>query len=285
MPAPRPGQGDPLASLARAIVFQQLATRAAAAIHGRFVAAIGGSVTAEAILATSPETLRAAGLSDAKTRSLLDLATKVADGTVPLDDLERLDDDEIVARLTDRPRHRALDRRDVPAVRAPAARRLAGRRPRRPPRLAAHPRAGRACSRRRRSRPRASGSGPTAAPSRSSAGTPSTSPGDEPAPVTRGESAARRGRGQRPTSRRRARSGTSAPPRRARRGTAGSGRRSPPRGGRGASAASVGVAQEQQPDPPQPRPVSRVPVLHEQRRARVALEVPDPARAPSSPWA
>ena len=98
--APRAGQGDPLASLARAIVFQQLATRAAAAIHGRFVEAIGGAVTAEAILATEVSDLRAAGLSGAKTASLLDLATKVADGTVPLDDLQALDDDEIVARLT-----------------------------------------------------------------------------------------------------------------------------------------------------------------------------------------
>ena len=100
VPEARPRQGDPLGSLARAIVFQQLATRAAAAIHRRFVAAIGGSVTAAAILATSPETLRASGLSTAKTRSLLDLAAKVADGSVPLDDADELDDDGIVARLT-----------------------------------------------------------------------------------------------------------------------------------------------------------------------------------------
>jgi DNA-3-methyladenine glycosylase II len=100
VPAPRPRQGDPLGSLARAIVFQQLATRAAAAIHRRFVEAVGGSVTAAAILATSPEELRAAGLSTAKTRSLLDLAMRVADGSVPLDDLEDLDDDAIVERLT-----------------------------------------------------------------------------------------------------------------------------------------------------------------------------------------
>ena len=99
-PEVRPRQGDPLGSLARAIVFQQLATRAASAIHGRFVEAIGGSVTAAAILATSPETLRAAGLSGAKTRSLLDLAAKVSDGSVPLDDLEPLADDAIVERLS-----------------------------------------------------------------------------------------------------------------------------------------------------------------------------------------
>jgi len=95
----RPGDGDALASLARAIVFQQLAGRAAAAIHRRFVEAIGGSVTAAAILATDPERLRGAGLSAAKTASLIDLATKVTDGTVPLAELGGLDDDAIVERL------------------------------------------------------------------------------------------------------------------------------------------------------------------------------------------
>jgi DNA-3-methyladenine glycosylase II len=97
---PRPGEGDPFTSLARAIVFQQLAGRAAAAIYGRFVAAIGGSVTADAILATEPEALRAAGLSGNKTISLLDLASKVRAGTVPLDGIEALEDDDIVARLS-----------------------------------------------------------------------------------------------------------------------------------------------------------------------------------------
>src|SRR5207302_2861330 len=58
---PRPGQGDYFGSLARAIVFQQLAGRAASAIHGRFVTAIGGQVTPEAVVAASPEALRGAG--------------------------------------------------------------------------------------------------------------------------------------------------------------------------------------------------------------------------------
>lgn len=98
--APRAGQGDAFAALARAIAFQQLATRAAAAIHGRLVTAIGGAVTPEAILGTDVGALRAAGLSAAKTTSLLDLAAKVADDTVPLRGIEALDDDEIVARLT-----------------------------------------------------------------------------------------------------------------------------------------------------------------------------------------
>ena len=97
---PRPGAGDYFASLARSILFQQLAGRAAAAIHGRFVAAIGGSVTPDAVLATPPEALRAAGLSGDKTVAMIDLATKATDGTVPLENLHELDDEEIITRLS-----------------------------------------------------------------------------------------------------------------------------------------------------------------------------------------
>ncbi|MFI5267561.1 MAG: DNA-3-methyladenine glycosylase family protein [Chloroflexota bacterium] len=97
---PRGGQGDYFASLARSILFQQLAGRAAAAIHARFVEAIGGEVTPEAVLAVTPEALRSAGLSGAKTAAVIDLATKVLDGTVPLAALGELDDEEIIARLS-----------------------------------------------------------------------------------------------------------------------------------------------------------------------------------------
>ncbi len=54
------------------------------------------------MLATPPETLRAAGLSTRKVESLRDLSDKVLDGTVVLDArrLARVSDDEIVARLS-----------------------------------------------------------------------------------------------------------------------------------------------------------------------------------------
>ncbi|GAC1333458.1 MAG: DNA-3-methyladenine glycosylase [Candidatus Dormibacteria bacterium] len=97
---PRPGHGDYFKALARSIVFQQLAGKAAAAIHGRFEQAVGGEVTAAAILATPVETLRAAGLSGAKAASLIDLATCVGNGTVPLEGIEALDDEEIISRLS-----------------------------------------------------------------------------------------------------------------------------------------------------------------------------------------
>src|SRR6202008_2012582 len=72
------------ATLVRAIVYQQLAGRAAAAIHGRLIAALGGEVQPEGLIALSDETLRAVGLSRAKVVSLRDLAAKVLDGTVVL---------------------------------------------------------------------------------------------------------------------------------------------------------------------------------------------------------
>jgi DNA-3-methyladenine glycosylase II len=97
---PRPSQGDYFGSLARAIVFQQLAGRAASAIHGRFVTAIGGRVTPAAVVAAPPEALRGAGLSGAKATSLVDLATKALDGTVPLEGIEAFEDEEIIERLS-----------------------------------------------------------------------------------------------------------------------------------------------------------------------------------------
>jgi DNA-3-methyladenine glycosylase II len=98
--APRQPDGDYFGTLARAIVFQQLAGRAANAIHGRFVALYDGKPTAQAILRTSVEDLRKAGLSGNKATSILDLALKTSDGTVPLERIDELDDDEIISRLS-----------------------------------------------------------------------------------------------------------------------------------------------------------------------------------------
>ncbi len=90
------------ATLVRAVVYQQLAGRAAAAIHGRLIAAMGGDVQPEPLLALSDEDLRAVGLSRAKAASLRDLAAKVLDGTVLLAPprLARESDEEIIARLS-----------------------------------------------------------------------------------------------------------------------------------------------------------------------------------------
>ena len=98
--APRPPDGNAFISLTRAIVFQQLAGHAARAIYGRFTALYDGQPTAEAILGTPIDQLRAVGLSGNKAASIADLALKSTDGTVPLDRLDELSDAEIVERLS-----------------------------------------------------------------------------------------------------------------------------------------------------------------------------------------
>ncbi|HEY2948829.1 MAG TPA: DNA-3-methyladenine glycosylase 2 family protein [Micromonosporaceae bacterium] len=92
----------PFAALVRAIVYQQLAGAAAAAIHGRLMAALGGEVQPAPLAALSDEALRAVGMSRNKVLSLRDLAAKVLDGTVILSPrgLARQSDEEIIARLS-----------------------------------------------------------------------------------------------------------------------------------------------------------------------------------------
>jgi DNA-3-methyladenine glycosylase II len=92
--------GDPFDALIQAIVYQQLAGAAAAAIHGRFLALFDGALPTPArVVALPEEDLRGVGLSGAKAASIHDLAAKVLDGTVPLDDVRGLADDDLVARL------------------------------------------------------------------------------------------------------------------------------------------------------------------------------------------
>ena len=86
--------------LARNIVYQQLAGRAAASIHGRFVDALDGDVCAERVLATPEPVLRACGLSGSKAASIRDLADKVAAGEVALERIGRLSDGDVVSHLT-----------------------------------------------------------------------------------------------------------------------------------------------------------------------------------------
>ena len=93
----------PFDALAESIAYQQLSGKAAATIFGRVRALYPKRkrLDPEQLLATPDETLRAAGLSRAKTAALKDLAAKTIDGTVPSSRaLLRMSDDEIIARLT-----------------------------------------------------------------------------------------------------------------------------------------------------------------------------------------
>jgi DNA-3-methyladenine glycosylase II len=94
------GLGSPFESLAESIVYQQLTGKAAATIFSRVKALYGGSLSAEKIIATPDEHLRAAGLSGSKTAALKDLAQKQKAGLVPSErELSRMTDEEIVEHL------------------------------------------------------------------------------------------------------------------------------------------------------------------------------------------
>jgi len=96
----RVGRNGHFEDLARSIVYQQLAGKAAAAIWGRVRALVDGEFEPETVVALDEPTLRSAGLSGAKARSVHDLAERVATGDVRLDRIARLGDDEIVAELS-----------------------------------------------------------------------------------------------------------------------------------------------------------------------------------------
>src|SRR5947209_7226262 len=85
--------------LARAIVSQMISTKAAVAISGRLERELGG-LTPAAVLAAAEEKLRGCGLSRSKALALQDLAGRVKSGLLPLHDLPRLPDAEVVALLT-----------------------------------------------------------------------------------------------------------------------------------------------------------------------------------------
>jgi DNA-3-methyladenine glycosylase II len=89
-------------ALIRAIIFQQLAGRAAQAIYDRFVALFGDGAFPEPrdVLEVSPRRLKRAGLSRAKIVYLRELAAHVADGRVDFRRLARMDDEAIIAELT-----------------------------------------------------------------------------------------------------------------------------------------------------------------------------------------
>ena len=92
---------DHLSALVGSIVSQQLSTKAAATIFGRFLALFPDQhipgVTA--IAALDDATLRGVGLSGQKVSYLRDLSARIDDGRLILDQLEQLDDEAVIERL------------------------------------------------------------------------------------------------------------------------------------------------------------------------------------------
>jgi DNA-3-methyladenine glycosylase II len=96
----RGSRPDPWEALARAIVGQQLSTRAAASIWNKLLGIFGGGMpTPEQLLRRRRATLLKAGLSNAKVEYLRDLAARVRDGRLDLGRLRDLPDEDVCAEL------------------------------------------------------------------------------------------------------------------------------------------------------------------------------------------
>ena len=89
----------PFHMLANSIISQQLSTKAAATIKVRVGALVGVPIEISKVLSTAPEKLRSAGLSEAKTRYIRELAAHVNDGRLDFDALITLDDESVVEKL------------------------------------------------------------------------------------------------------------------------------------------------------------------------------------------
>jgi DNA-3-methyladenine glycosylase II len=91
---------DPFRALIRAIISQQLSTRAAATIAGRFEALFENFPTAAQVAAVGDAQLRAVGLSVQKIKYLRDLSRRVEDRSLPLASLDAMTDEEVIDALT-----------------------------------------------------------------------------------------------------------------------------------------------------------------------------------------
>jgi DNA-3-methyladenine glycosylase II len=97
----RGSRPDAYEAIARAIVGQQLSTKAAASIWEKVLAVFGGETpTPRQVIEAEPQDLRDAGLSWSKVAYFRDLAERIADGDLDVDSLDELSDDEVVEQLT-----------------------------------------------------------------------------------------------------------------------------------------------------------------------------------------
>lgn len=91
---------DAYGALLRAIVGQQLSTKAARTIYGRVLDLFGGSTPSpEQLLEASEEDLRGCGLSGRKAEYVRDLAAHVLSGELELERLRDLADEEVIEEI------------------------------------------------------------------------------------------------------------------------------------------------------------------------------------------
>jgi DNA-3-methyladenine glycosylase II len=92
---------DHFSALVRAIIFQQLSTKAASTIHERLLTLMPDRLpTPQALAAITEAQLRTVGVSRQKAMYLRDLCERVASGDITLDGVEHLDDEGVISALT-----------------------------------------------------------------------------------------------------------------------------------------------------------------------------------------
>ncbi len=94
-------RGEAFMTLARAICGQQISVKAAQSVWDRVCACLDRDITPEAVIAKDRTTLRACGLSDRKTEYIADLARHFAEGRIHEHRWPQMDDEAIIAELTD----------------------------------------------------------------------------------------------------------------------------------------------------------------------------------------
>jgi DNA-3-methyladenine glycosylase II len=93
---------DPFVALIRAILSQQLSTKAAATIAARFYALFASRIPAPAdVAAISDERLRGVGISGQKVAYLRDLCSRVLDNSLPIHALDEMSDEVVIEKLTE----------------------------------------------------------------------------------------------------------------------------------------------------------------------------------------
>ena len=94
------GPVDAYGALLRAIIGQQLSTKAARTIYMRVLALFDADTpTPELLLGASEEDLRGAGLSGRKVQYVRDLASHVIAGELELEQLDQLSDEEVIEEI------------------------------------------------------------------------------------------------------------------------------------------------------------------------------------------
>jgi DNA-3-methyladenine glycosylase II len=92
---------DHFSALVRAIIFQQLSTKAASTIHGRLMVLMPDNVVTPAALAALTDAeFRSVGVSRQKSMYLRDLCEKIAAGDVTLEAIDGLEDEAVITALT-----------------------------------------------------------------------------------------------------------------------------------------------------------------------------------------